>query len=187
MLGPSSCWSKVKCSLESVHLDNAPSYEALSYCWGDVSNKCNIAISRKAIAVTRNLYAVLSELRLRHESMLLWIDALCTNQQDLTEQSYQVKLIGEIYTTAKRVIVWLGKAGNDSLIAMRVISELPEDLSADTALKISQDQSIVRPIMSLLQRSWWSRTWIIQEVALAKRVVVLCGSAFFFTGIDSHI
>jgi hypothetical protein len=39
----------------------------------------------------------------------LWIDALCIDQTNSTERASQVLLMGDIYSSAKRVIVWLGK------------------------------------------------------------------------------
>lgn len=39
----------------------------------------------------------------------LWIDAICINQHDLAEKARQIPLMTRIYSTAARVLVWLGK------------------------------------------------------------------------------
>jgi hypothetical protein len=40
---------------------------------------------------------------------MLWVDALCINQEDTTERNHQVMQMGAIYEKAKRVVVWLGR------------------------------------------------------------------------------
>ena len=42
---------------------------------------------------------------------LIWIDALCINQDDLQERATQVKLMGRIYGRAEFVNIWLGEEG----------------------------------------------------------------------------
>ena len=49
---------------------------------------------------------------------LLWVDALCINQEDNAERARQVKLMGEIYSTAQKVLVWLDPSENDSDLVM---------------------------------------------------------------------
>ncbi|KIN07745.1 hypothetical protein OIDMADRAFT_174671 [Oidiodendron maius Zn] len=171
--------SEVECSLEIVKLDDAPPFEALSYCWGDISYTREIIVSSTTFAVTKNLYAALSELRYPNKSRLVWIDAICVNQQDSAERSQQVQLMHDIYSFAERVVAWLGGNYDESQIAMSAISGLAEDLLSETALMIFQDERIIRPLLNLLKRPWWSRVWIVQEVALAKRITVMCGSATF--------
>jgi len=43
----------------------------------------------------------------------LWIDAVCINQKDKAEQASQIPLMGDIYSTAESVIVWLGRDETD--------------------------------------------------------------------------
>jgi hypothetical protein len=39
---------------------------------------------------------------------MLWIDQICINQNSVAEKSSQVELMGDVYSKAKQVIVWLG-------------------------------------------------------------------------------
>ncbi|TVY20647.1 Heterokaryon incompatibility protein 6, OR allele [Lachnellula arida] len=39
---------------------------------------------------------------------ILWVDALCINQDDMDERNRQVALMGRIYENASQVIAWLG-------------------------------------------------------------------------------
>lgn len=45
-------------------------------------------------------------------SRLIWVDALCINQEDDRERAGQVKIMGSIYQRARLVKVWLGKEGS---------------------------------------------------------------------------
>ena len=40
----------------------------------------------------------------------LWVDALCINQDDQEERARQIAMMGDIYSHAANVIVWLGEA-----------------------------------------------------------------------------
>lgn len=84
-----------------------PVYEAVSYTWDSTVHPGHICIGscdQPMLTITKNLEAAL--LRLRHKSKprVLWIDAICVNQQDLVERSQQVKRMADVYTLAVRVI-----------------------------------------------------------------------------------
>jgi hypothetical protein len=83
-----------------------PPYTALSYVWGDVSNPIPITLDKKNIRVTQNLHRALQ--RFRKTTVLLWVDAICINQQDLDEKNVQVNMMAKIYVKAASVAVWLG-------------------------------------------------------------------------------
>ena len=84
-----------------------PRYEALSYVWGDPSDNHFIHVdqggplrklkallsedrSKVRLSVTSNLEEALRYLRLSHEPRLLWIDAICIDQQNIMERGQQV-------------------------------------------------------------------------------------------------
>ena len=97
-------------------------YEALSYTWGArvgtlpiiccglASDKNGGEGSRGVVLVTPNCDAALRHLRLRLRSRVLWIDAICIDQQSVREKNEQVPMMGEIYRAATRCVVWLGTA-----------------------------------------------------------------------------
>ncbi|KAI1748690.1 heterokaryon incompatibility protein-domain-containing protein [Xylaria castorea] len=95
-------------SLSIASLGNQPTYEALSYCWGDASDKRLIFCDSRPFPVGQNLEEALRHLRQSEGARVLWIDAICINQNDLAERASQVKLMHHIYQTASRVLVWLG-------------------------------------------------------------------------------
>lgn len=107
----------ITCRLHQVSLYDFPSYEALSYHWGDPALTLPITLDDKPFQVTRNLAEALGCLAFRERPRLLWIDAICINQTDNAERSHQVRRMGRIYNDAKRVLVWLGVGDPDTMSA----------------------------------------------------------------------
>jgi hypothetical protein len=101
--------SVLHANLLHVSLDNAPSYEALSYVWGEMRNPGRLTLNGLEMAITNNLEGTLLQLRSEMDDRLLWVDAICINQEDTKERSHQVQPMRVIYTTARRTLVWLGK------------------------------------------------------------------------------
>ena len=96
---------------EALLMEGPPIYEALSYVWGTTENPVEIKVGpsgSETLAITQNLAIALPYLRHEKHFRTLWIDALCINQQNLHERSSQVKMMGDIYRLADRVVVWLG-------------------------------------------------------------------------------
>jgi hypothetical protein len=180
-----------------------PEFEALSYTWGDQSNPELItlahdrpltgapSLSSGVVAIGSNLVAALRQLRHASQPRQLWCDSICINQGDIQERASQVLLMGDIYTYAKRVIVWLGPESQNSHLAVETLrhagsqldySSLQDDTArnmitfredADPAfrgqgsrLPFSQDQW--KAVADLLMRSWFRRLWIRQEITLAN-------------------
>lgn len=75
------------CELRSVSLHDEPTYEALSYCWGDTSDQRTILLHGIQYQATRNLFQALKALRYQQEPRYLWVDAVCINQNDLDERA----------------------------------------------------------------------------------------------------
>jgi hypothetical protein len=86
-------------------VDDVPEYLALSYTWGDLSNRRDIYINGHKFSITSNLYQALQHLRSNTAVRHLWIDAICINQND----NEQVPRMREVYSRAQCVIVWLGR------------------------------------------------------------------------------
>jgi Heterokaryon incompatibility protein (HET) len=53
-----------------------------------------------------------------------WIDALCINQEDVSERNHQVRMIGKIYSQAQGIVAWLGRARNNSDPVMRHLNSI---------------------------------------------------------------
>jgi hypothetical protein len=53
---------------------------------------------------------------------LLWIDALCINQDDVNERTQQVRMMGDVYSSAEQVIIWLGPERKNDQSAVDAIA-----------------------------------------------------------------
>ena len=100
--------------LQVVSLKRSPSFTALSYVWGTFSSPSDtIRCNGVAINISTSCRDALREIRRQSESRVtLWVDSICINQVDMVERSSQIRLMGEVYSWASLVYIWLGK-GND--------------------------------------------------------------------------
>jgi Heterokaryon incompatibility protein (HET) len=105
-----------------VSFASPPPYKALSYTWGNPKGPKNhipvkgnpeeifqIQLEDKQKCITYNLKETLDQLRDETTLIRIWVDALCMDQKNMTEQSEQVKSMAKLYGQASRVIVWLGE------------------------------------------------------------------------------
>ncbi|EXK24046.1 hypothetical protein FOMG_19208 [Fusarium oxysporum f. sp. melonis 26406] len=124
-----------------------------------------------------------------------WIDAICINQDDIQERNSQVAMMSQIYGSAQGVLAWLGEVDDTTQVACSFLSSKmapPEEYKYSfrrwTAYrrgdKLDLDEKpdgivmSVRELLairSLLTRAWFSRTWVIQEVSLARQIDMMCG------------
>jgi hypothetical protein len=123
--------------------------------------------------VTQNLLAALHHLRRRDSDRVLWIDALCIDQANVEEKEQQVVRMDRIYQTARNVCVWLGPGTDDSDKAMAAVPSL---LGSIWNTSHNYDLYYWDLFARLLQRDWFSRRWVVQEIALAKEATVQCGN-----------
>ncbi|KAK0624203.1 heterokaryon incompatibility protein-domain-containing protein [Immersiella caudata] len=86
-------------------------FHALSYCWGESTERFNITIRlgdrESVLPVSPTVKRAICRLRKPNEQLRIWIDAVCINQDDLEERANQVALMGQIYSRAEEVHVWL--------------------------------------------------------------------------------
>ncbi|KAK4451054.1 heterokaryon incompatibility protein-domain-containing protein [Podospora aff. communis PSN243] len=199
----SSC--QVQCNIVTYELNDHPPYEALSYCWGGLTNQKTIMCGGYALGVTENLYLALQHLRPQHGD-------------DLLERSNQVGIMYHIYQSAQRTVVWLGHEYQKS----DVIQPFFERAAASPSLPIHRFQGVRRSVfyrssidessstpffntlstiisiaikrhleptdydpsddeyeavVQLLARPWFSRSWVVQEVCAARDVTFYFGDA----------
>ncbi|KAF5012785.1 hypothetical protein FDECE_1205 [Fusarium decemcellulare] len=178
-------------------------YEALSYVWGPVTGDRRVYCDGKLLRVTPNCESALRYLRLKNKSRTLWIDALCINQSSNAEKSRQVPLMGDIYESASRVLIWLGPGSKDiasvfqkatyfhpfissPLYALRSFGPRVGDQVRKWNLLYSVSNWFWHrfypgshadaEVMSVISRNeWFSRMWTIQEHLLAKHSVLVAG------------
>ncbi|KAH8650844.1 heterokaryon incompatibility protein-domain-containing protein, partial [Tricladium varicosporioides] len=156
-------------------------YEALSWCWGapDANSYINIRKKGKIYAkyVRPDLVYAMHALRNHQIDRYLWIDAICINQEDTKEKNHQIEMMAEIYGRAVQVCVWLGVATKSSQIALRFIKkEVLQLRHFDELCGSRQASEKWKALLELMQRPWFSRRWVVQEISLARQAVMYCGS-----------
>jgi hypothetical protein len=193
----------IKMRIEEVALGQLPAFNALSYVWGDyrppllqqfnskrVHWRFPILCNGKRIEITYNLFCCLRRLSVAENqilsdlrSMPLWIDQLCINQADDDEKSKQVAMMDEIYAASQAVLSWLGEGGNMTTEAADLINDLSlvpmdciEGPDFDPAAFVEQFSSDSwLSLGSIVARPYFKRVWIVQEIALAKKIILICG------------
>ena len=154
--------SKIQCEIFEYPLqDSAKSshlYDALSYTWGGGELPCSITIGGQILNVTANLYLALLHLRDQSLERILWIDAICIDQNNLEERSQQVQVMALIYSKARCVLVWLGETADDVEGALEGI-QLAAHLG-DKSIDIPNERIPKEAIWNLLRRQWFQRVWV---------------------------
>lgn len=83
--------------------------------------------------MTEILIQALVHLRTRGVS-LLWVDALCINQQDMTDQASQVSQMDKVYGGPGIVCIWLGDSDHYSDVAFEALYDLGQLLEWDDSI-----------------------------------------------------
>jgi serine/threonine protein kinase len=171
----------LSCILEVASLDLSPAYEALSYTWGDPCDVVQILLNGKFFSITRNLHRALQAIQCRLHDKLLWVDAICINQTNVQERNSQVVIMNRIYRQAENVMVWLDVETNDDYREMRGhVKKMRRSrwcwrcMNEENCDEFLHDQHWSHVKQALSSR-WWSRIWVVQEIALARHATIQCG------------
>jgi hypothetical protein len=141
-------------------------FAAVSYEWGDSQCVEPFTVCGKEVRLRRNLVDFLHAVPgLRDKQNLpavFWIDSLCIDQDNIEEKMDQIQLLRNIYSSATCVLSWLGPIRDGSNLAMKYLRGV--DLEAEDS------------VTTLLNRRYWTRLWMVQEVVLGGKWYVACGS-----------
>lgn len=147
-------------------------YQALSYTWGESQERHIIFINGHPFSVTHNLFRALKHLRKAEETRTLWVDAICIDQNSLSEKTHQVGLMREIYRGASQVLVWFGESDVE---ISRTLDILEERRMFQLLTKDELDP-LLQGLAKIFKQPWWSRIWVVQEVLVASKPPLLgCG------------
>ncbi|KAL9607137.1 MAG: hypothetical protein Q9167_007922, partial [Letrouitia subvulpina] len=166
----------IHCLLMKDHLEprsgNKPIYEALSYTWGEAKEMHVIFVNNQPFPVTPNLFVALKYLRKAEESRILWIDAICIDQNSLLEKTHQVGMMRDIYRGASQVLIWLGESDKDIRKAINFL----EQRKIFQLLTREELDPFLPGLAKIFNQPWWSRIWVVQEVLVATKPPLLgCG------------
>ena len=195
VLEPGEPSHKVVFHVQLERMSDRPTpYTALSYVWGSGGSAVDIFSREGTLSVTPNLSDALRRLRSTDAPRRVWADAACINQDDDAERSCQVRLMGDIYSRAKSVAIWLGPDdGGQAFAAFRALSGVASGGSIDgrpvgqayffgrgtlhaglVPLSLN-DAPTCSAVAVLFSQPWFRRIWCVQEVALARDAEVLWG------------
>lgn len=230
----------VVCEIHHFDLATAASMEycALSYAWGEPNFDQTVKINGYRLRVTSHLCKALQRLR-SHGLKWVWVDAICIDQLNIPERNGQVSLMGQIYSSAKSTIIYLGEADMHEARAVGLMTYssalrtlLPNAETADKTMQLrgavcdtlidrlgpghpyivdflrkghkqwdqmsdavsalvdarsrgekcrllralnlpDEGDSLWAALVSLYQRPWFERGWVLQEVILSRRAIVI--------------
>jgi Heterokaryon incompatibility protein (HET) len=194
------------CSLHNVTFstDSKLRYKALSYTWGPPLPTCTVLVNGKPFLIRENLYHFLDTLRGEDTELqrffsrkrvgatdLFWVDQICIDQLNPLEKNHQVNFMGQIYSNASEVLLWLGATADGSNEAMNLLSkEYSYSISRECWVRFGRRNQVTkgkdglhfttygerRALTALFSRPYWQRLWVLQEILLASRVVIYCGT-----------
>lgn len=120
----------ISCKLRNISLSDFPQWHAnhtaLSYTWDGQSPSCEVDCDGANLLITPNCDAAIRQLRSATAIMILRIDSICIDQtpEAIEERNVQVALMGEIYKSAARVVVWLGPSNERVELALRQVMDI---------------------------------------------------------------
>ncbi|KAH8590530.1 heterokaryon incompatibility protein-domain-containing protein [Bisporella sp. PMI_857] len=186
-------------------------YETLSYCWGNLqeSNLVSAVCNGFPVQLGSNLALALRHMRHLSVTRIVWVDALCINQEDNAERSWQVQLMGQIYGQASRTIIWLGDIREeDALAAFQVICHFVNSWDESRPAFFCQKKNGIwlkqcedyfgfsglstlegyyqnssadyQKVVPLFSAEWFERKWVIQEAILSTNAEVLVPGGTIF-------
>ena len=183
-------WRRIR--ILSYPLEKCPPFDAISYTWDGQGRTSWVIVDGYRLSVTRNARHILNDFTPTFGRRMIWIDSICIKQGEdydsLKEKEIQVGRMSEIYGRAVRVRIWLSKS---SVLE----SPLPE-FSTSKRRKIGDILGAVagrlmfcsfcpptlssRVLERLLSHDYWTRVWVVQEIAFAREVLIHIGSTCFY-------
>jgi hypothetical protein len=180
----------------------AAEYEALSYCWGDLTKTLLITLNNSKFGISQNLEAALRHLRKPDVERTVWVDAICINQGDDDEKKREVARMRAIYHSAQCVVVWFGTNSADSDAALDFAESLfrvfqnycisygvgyegegnfdwidgPDSRRMVEAFLSAEHVESWKSLHRLFRRAWFGRAWTLQELVVSRRAVTMCGN-----------
>lgn len=170
----------------TVHdLGSIVEYEALSYCWGSTAPHHTAIVNGEEVKITDELDSALLQLRAEQKNTgsmnRIWVDAICIDQDNVHEKSDQINIMRTIYASASSVRAWLGTADEHTAISFEVFAQFaeadgtPNGSSTRDKLRYTPGTRTIA-LTATLDRPYFERVWIVQELVVARSALLQCGS-----------
>jgi hypothetical protein len=179
--------SPVCCELVECQLSDPPPYEAISYVWGDPEVTASVHVEDAVLDVTVNLECALRYLRRDYEARWLWVDAISINQKDIDERSHQVRLMKDVYISCMADLIWFGEAEDDTELALATLRRMKslnvqrktqyeyKGFNSGVALRDLGGMGYYALDSVLTKPKLWDRVWVMQEIALCPKAIMVFG------------
>ncbi|KAI6812740.1 hypothetical protein KC342_g17118 [Hortaea werneckii] len=181
----------IRCSVWYCPRIGSPAYQALSYTWGGQERIHPVHVGDGTVLlVTKNCLDALRLLRQRN-NLVVWIDAVCIDQSNADEKATQVAKIGDVFRNATRTLTYTGSdAGDGAEIAVCVGPSHSRSLVPSAMRKWLKGYESEESAGSwgktcstfdskMAQRPWFRWTWVVQELMLSRRPVIMAKNGMF--------
>jgi hypothetical protein len=181
--------AEMNCSLIEHPLAEAPAYEAISYTWGSGPKDHLVFLDGRWLPTSQKVRQILEGRASYWTERWLWIDSLCIDQTNSQEKNSQVRIMGDIYQTADRVVVWLEDSNlspSKVTLAMFLLENIKFVVTRyqeygpmlDPISMLVGTKAMWEALSELVSHPYWQRVWILQEIAKAKKVHLRCGERY---------
>ncbi|KAI0099634.1 heterokaryon incompatibility protein-domain-containing protein, partial [Nemania sp. FL0031] len=135
------------------------------------------AISHTDFKIRKNLYDGLLRLRSKYRDVYLWVDAICIDQSERgkVEKAKQLAMMARIYNSASNVCVWLGEGYDGAETAFALVRDIMNYRNFDEMILDPKAKGAWRDLIFIMKAPWFSRRWVIQEIALSRDASIHCG------------
>ncbi|KAJ8126729.1 hypothetical protein O1611_g6909 [Lasiodiplodia mahajangana] len=135
------------------------------------------AISHTDFKIRKSLYDGLLRLRSKYRDVYLWVDAICIDQSERgkVEKAKQLAMMARIYNSASNVCVWLGEGYDGAETAFALVRDIMNYRNFDEMILDPKAKEAWRNLISIMKAPWFSRRWVIQEIALSRDASIHCG------------
>lgn len=175
-----------------VKSDQNPLFEALSYASngafeGQSLPNGHLSLNGHNISIKGNLRDALHRLRRKDRARVLWVDAICLDQNNPLERSEHVAGMAALYNAASQVIIWVGEdsAQGDGKAFVRLLGtdtiESPpaskpwwkrlKGVRSHKQESLNEEQTLAK----FYGRSYFSRKWTVIEAEASKQALLVCG------------
>ncbi|KAE9379705.1 hypothetical protein N431DRAFT_398153 [Stipitochalara longipes BDJ] len=179
----------VSCSFVTASMNQPMKYEAISYLWGGLAQESKKIIlvdpdgNHYSVFIRSQLYQALRFLRHPQKHRHFWIDALCINYGivDRVEKNQQTAMKRYIFRNATNLCFWLGE-DESCRTALKFIPRILDFGNMDRIIRDHTEINNWVAFLALLKNPIFSRSWIVQEVAIAPNVTLHCGQTAIHWG-----
>lgn len=174
---------QVHCKLTTWAKATTPKYTAISYTWGDPHLVAVILVNGKRMEVRRNCEDVLRH-PCRIRGGFFWIDAICINQADNHEKSFQVANMGEVFRDALGTLACVSRHEDGSEFLFKKLRRHKSFWKSlhvygqprpwPEAMRDSTITELYNALGMFMKRPYFQRVWIYQELCFGRDIQVCC-------------